>query len=95
MCGVEPIRTLTVNIDSAVSARISRACIEKTGASGVRPILWEYNRGQMKTSIELVGVLFIIAILVAIRFVPVESPTTRLLIAALVITIGGGTMAFL
>ncbi len=48
----------------------------------------------MKTSTELVGVLFIIAIRFAFRFVPVESPTTTP-IAALVITIGGGTMAFL
>ena len=49
----------------------------------------------MKTSTELVGVLVIIAVLFAIRLVPVESSTTRLLVAALVITIGGGTMAFL
>ena len=49
----------------------------------------------MKTSTELVGVVVIIAVLFAIRLVPVESSTTRLLVAALVITIGGGTMAFL
>jgi hypothetical protein len=49
----------------------------------------------MKLSAELAGVLVVIAVLFAIRFVPVESLTTRLLIAALVITIGGGITAFL
>jgi hypothetical protein len=49
----------------------------------------------MKFSTELAGVLIVIAVLFAVRFVPVESLTTRLLIVALVITIGGGVMAFL
>jgi len=49
----------------------------------------------MKPSTELVGVLVVIGVLFAIRFVPVESSTTRLLIAALVVTVGGGIIAFL
>jgi hypothetical protein len=49
----------------------------------------------MRSSTELVGVLVVIAVLLGIRFVPVESSTTRLLIGALVISVGGGIVAFL
>jgi hypothetical protein len=49
----------------------------------------------MRLSTELVGVLFVIITLLAIRFLPVESSTTRLLMGALVITVGGGIIAFL
>jgi hypothetical protein len=49
----------------------------------------------MKPSTELVGVLVVIAVLFAIRFLPVESSTTRLLMSALVVTVGGGVIAYL
>jgi hypothetical protein len=49
----------------------------------------------MRLSTELVGVLVVIITLLAIRFLPVESSTTRLLMGALVITVGGGIIAFL
>ena len=48
----------------------------------------------MKTSTQVAGTLVIVAALLALKLVPME-PVMRVLTAALVITIGGGTMAFL
>jgi hypothetical protein len=63
---------------------------------GMSAATLRYNLEAMKRSTELAGVLVVIVVLFAIPLVTVaSSPTTRLLIAALVITIGGGIMAFL
>jgi hypothetical protein len=48
----------------------------------------------MKTSTEFVGVLVVVGAVFALTLVPMD-PTMRALTAALVITVGGGTMAFL
>jgi len=48
----------------------------------------------MTASSQVTGSLVILAVLFALTLVPMES-TMRALAAALVITIGGGTMAFL
>lgn len=43
---------------------------------------------------QVIGALVVVAVLLALRVVPLEPPL-RALTAALVITIGGGIMAFL
>jgi hypothetical protein len=48
----------------------------------------------MKTSTQVVGALVVVAVVFALTLVPMDS-TMRALTAALVITVGGGTMAFL
>ena len=47
----------------------------------------------MKTSTQCVGVLAIMAAVFALNLVPMDS-TMRALFAALVIAVGGGTLAF-
>jgi hypothetical protein len=48
----------------------------------------------MKASTQFVGVMLVMAAVFALAWVPAAA-TTRALLAALVITIGGGVMAFL
>ena len=63
-------------------------------AFGRHPRLARTSIGPMKTSTQIVGVLVVMAAVFALNFVPMES-TMRGLTAALVITVAGGTMAFL
>lgn len=48
----------------------------------------------MTTSAQIIGVLVVIAAVFASTLLPLD-PTMRALTAALIITAGGGTMAFL
>jgi hypothetical protein len=48
----------------------------------------------MKTSTQFVGVLVVMAAVFGAAFAPVDGPT-RAMLAALAITVGGGTLAFL
>jgi hypothetical protein len=48
----------------------------------------------MKPSTQVAGALVTLAVLLAPRLLPMDS-TLRALTAALIITVGGGTMAFL
>jgi hypothetical protein len=52
-----------------------------------------YNR-PMRASTQFVGVLVVMAAVFALNLVPMDS-TIRALSAALVIALGGGTMAYL